>query len=236
MAYSILVLTLACFFGRISSMENEPKCYSRFDYEVKLLEKTLQNDIQMKQALEKLDKTLKEVEAEKAEFHDANERLKTLIDEFKENTSTELLQKPQSSLGAETPVILFNARTLKHKTPSRGSRLMYTTVSQNIGGAFDPDTGIFTAPVNGTYLFSVQISTQQNQWGRVKTVVNNNEVHSIAKYNTAAGCSTTSGTTVQFLEKKSQVWVKEDEYSSNSEYCDGSYYGWNQFSGVLLHH
>ena len=55
------------------------------------------------------------------------------------------------------PVILFNARILKNKTPAGGSRLVYTTIGQTIGDAFNKDTGVFTAPVNGTYLFSSQI-------------------------------------------------------------------------------
>ena len=135
---------------------------------------------------------------------------------------------------ARQPVILFNVRILKDKNPSGGSRLVYTTIGQNIGDAFNQDTGIFTAPMNGTYLFSAQICTASNKWGAAEIVVNGEAVQSILMYNSAAS-TTTSGTTVQRLEKGGEVWVRQDPEWGAGYYYDYSSYGWNQFSGTFLH-
>ena len=112
---------------------------------------------------------------------------------------------------------------------------MYTTIAQNLGDAFNQDTGIFKAPVNGTYLFSAQISTPKNKWGAVEIAVNGDVVQTISKYNDANPHTTTSGTTVQRLETGGEVWVQQDTAYGSGNYFDGPTYGWNQFSGVLLH-
>lgn len=215
--------------------ENEPKCYSRYDYEEKLMEKTVKNDFQMNQILEKFDKTLTELQESKADFDSANAHLQTLIEGVKDNMSNEIQEKLKGHIDAvRQPVILFNARILKNKTPAGGSRLVYTTIGQTIGDAFNKDTGVFTAPVNGTYLFSSQICTQGSKWGAVEIVVNGERVHSIANYNGATSQTTTSGTTVQRLEQGGEVWVQQDADYGTGYYFDGTTYSWNQFSGVLL--
>ena len=129
--------------------------------------------------------------------------------------------------------IFFNARKLKDRSPAVGSKHVYNEIDDNVGGAFGEDTGIFTAPVGGYYLFTVQISTNKNQWGDVKIIVNGEQVISVAKFNNAYGCTTTSGTTIQRLAAGNKVWVEQINHSDT--YCDSSTWGWNQFSGVLLH-
>ena len=129
--------------------------------------------------------------------------------------------------------IFFNAKKLEEVSPAIGSKLVYKEIDDNVGSAFDEDTGIFTAPVDGYYLFTVQISTNKNQWGNVKIIVNGIQVISVAKFNNAQRCTTTSGTTIQQLAAGNQVWVEQINHSDT--YCDGNTWGWNQFSGVLLH-
>lgn len=222
-------------FGTTLSLENEPKCYSRYDYEEKLMEKTVENNFQMKQIMEKFDTTLKELEATKADFDSANAHLQSLIEGVKENISNDIQERLQMAIASSRqPVILFNVRILKDKQPARGSRLVYTTIGQNTGDAFNQDTGTFTAPVNGTYLFSAQISTPTQKWGAVQIVVNGAAVQSIVQYMHAGSGSSTSGTTVQRLKKGDEIWVQQDP-SWTSYYYDYEDYSWNYFSGVLLH-
>ena len=111
---------------------------------------------------------------------------------------------------------------------------MYTTIGQNIGDAFNQDTGTFTAPVNGTYLLSAQISTSSKKWGAVKIVVNGATAQSIVNYQYSGSGSSTPGTTVQRLKKGDEIWVQQDP-SWDSYYYDHEDYCWNYFSGVLLH-
>ena len=131
--------------------------------------------------------------------------------------------------------IFFNAKKLEDLSPAIGSKLVYKEIDDNVGNAFDEDTGIFTAPVDGYYLFTVQISTLQNKWGNVKIIVNGEQAISVNNNNKAKSYTTTSGTTIQRLATGNQVWVKQEIYITGTAYCDGSNNGWNQFSGVLLH-
>lgn len=57
-----------------------------------------------------------------------------------------------------TPHIVFSAMLgSSHLTVSVGQTLVFPTVLSNEGGGYDPSTGTFTAPVNGTYIFSVTL-------------------------------------------------------------------------------
>ena len=60
--------------------------------------------------------------------------------------------------------------------------------------------------------------------------MNGEMVHSFVKDNTAASQTTTSGTTVQRLEKGAEVWVQQDADYGRGYYYDGTSYAWNHFS------
>ena len=132
------------------------------------------------------------------------------------------------------PIVFFNARKLKDTRPSREEILQYTILDQNVGDAFHQETGIFTSPYSGVYLFSVQTSTYHNKWSRVKLIVEGTEVLSVSNYNGATSYTTTSGSSVQRLEIGDRVWVEQDR-TDGDQYTDGPTHGWNQFSGVLLY-
>ena len=193
----------------------------------------MKNDIQMKQILETFDNTLKAVEVQRKEFDDANARLTDMINNFEASIVSKVSETLKSTRHTRQQVVAFSVRDLQNKTPKRGETMIYNTVIQNVGGAFDPDSGKFTAPVDAVYLFAVQVSTSTNKWGRVKIVLNGREVHSISKYNGAAAHTSSSGTIIQRLTAGDQVWVKQDNYNGDA-YVDGSVYGWNQFTGVQI--
>jgi len=46
---------------------------------------------------------------------------------------------------------------------SQHADIVFDRVVTNVGNAYDPDTGRFTAPVNGTYQFNVIIAAQGRQ-------------------------------------------------------------------------
>ena len=149
----------------------------------------MKNDIQMKRILETFDNTLKAVEVQRKEFEDANARLTDMINNFEASIVSKVLETLKSTRHTRQQVVAFSVRDLQNKTPKKGETMIYNTVIQNVGGAFDPDSGKFTAPVDAVYLFAVKVSTSTNNWGRVKIVLNGREVHSISKYNSAAPTS-----------------------------------------------
>ena len=59
--------------------------------------------------------------------------------------------------GNEIPTVVFNAHSVTTYSPPTGQPVVFTTVISNIGDAYNSSTGKFTAPVNGTYSFTVQL-------------------------------------------------------------------------------
>lgn len=129
------------------------------------------------------------------------------------------------------PVISFNARGLQNYSPIAGTRLIYNTVDWNIGNAFNQSTGIFTAPVNGTYQFSVIICTHAKRWGSIQIMVNQQAVQVVNKYNQDAGYTTASGVIIVILIQGDQVQIKQ-------QYTTGGYaevnHCRNQFNAALI--
>ena len=60
-----------------------------------------------------------------------------------------------------------------------GVRVVYSTIISNIGDAYNNDTGIFTAPFNGTYSFAVTTMPSFNG-GHYTTLTVNGEAQCTA--------------------------------------------------------
>jgi hypothetical protein len=57
--------------------------------------------------------------------------------------------------------VSFSAHLIQNK--KAGNKLRFDRVLTNHGNGYDINTGIFTAPVNGTYMFSVSTSTSKDK-------------------------------------------------------------------------
>lgn len=130
------------------------------------------------------------------------------------------------------PIVLFSARELQNTSPSVGTTLLYNTVECNIGNAFSQATGIFTAPVNGTYQFSVIVCTRHQTWGSIQILMNQQAVQSINNYNGKTSQTTVSGMIILQLTKGDQVQIKQ--HYTTGGYLYNNYCG-NQFNGALIY-
>ncbi|WAR31577.1 C1QL4-like protein [Mya arenaria] len=168
---------------------NEPRCYSRFDYDEKMLEKMVKNEIKMEEILAKLevlekrqttvetkvDNSVKETHG-LAKKHDD---LKTELDNSKAAVKTfeNMTKADIDGLGKSIEMnvqrldsMLTNITESKHQAPvsffakvssaftsSSRQTLVFDSVITDVGGGYKPETGVFTAPADGFYVFSFTV-------------------------------------------------------------------------------
>ena len=135
----------------------------------------------------------------------------------------------------KTPTIAFNAKGAKDNSPETKQRIVFQSVVFNVGNAYDTETGIFTSPINGTFLFSVQLCAHNQKTVQFQVVVDNSEnvILAIRHYDYHDHVST-SNTVPQYLTEGQRVWVQAS-YGSTSRLLYESTDCWNQFSGCLVH-
>lgn len=121
----------------------------------------------------------------------------------------------------------FNAVLDANVTTRNTRTLIFKDVMTNVGNGYDARTGVFTAPLAGTYLFLASVRPKsENQVAEVDIVVENED------YGYAYSRSTdTSGTghCVVALEGGQKVWLR-----TRSGFRSFEKYPTNFFSGMLL--
>ncbi|KAH3809765.1 heavy metal-binding protein HIP-like [Dreissena polymorpha] len=129
--------------------------------------------------------------------------------------------------------VLFQARTPKDAALTSASQIaIFNTVVVNTGQGYASDTGKFTAPVSGIYMFAVQYCSDSSNWGCLKIVKDGTSLQTSVSLAGSMACSSMQAfATVAVGE---QVWVQSNGYSACSLYENHPYY-WSSFSGVLIH-
>jgi hypothetical protein len=105
----------------------------------------------------------------------------------------------------------------------------FSNVVLNIGNAFDSSTGIFTAPRSGIYLFSVVVSSQDNDLLIVKIMQNYYQI-GLAMAGDESH-ATGSFTVVSYLSVGDRIWVETSSYGEDKIYIRSHY---TQFVGVQI--
>merc|ERR1719317_449149 len=67
------------------------------------------------------------------------------------------------SLSGKTLGVYFNAYRTKAYDGGGEENLTFQGTYCNVGGGLDTDTGIFTCPTGGTYMFQFHIATHDNK-------------------------------------------------------------------------
>ncbi|XP_027876029.1 inner ear-specific collagen [Xiphophorus couchianus] len=94
---------------------------------------------------------------------------------------------------------------------------------------FDPSMGIYTAPINGTYVFSFHLATNQKP---LKVGLFRN-FYPVARVTEASSQTTASHTVVLHLSRGDQVWMQVKDSLTNGMFTDSE--SKSTFSGFLLH-
>ena len=115
-----------------------------------------------------------------------------------------------------------------------GQTIVFNQVDTNLGGGYSSTTGVFTAPVAGTYVFSLTFfmyysSSSYASNGELYIMKNQDQsIRVLVKLDNNADQGTASGTVLS-LNKGDQVYVQA---SSADMYIGGGKYSY--FSGFLL--
>lgn len=127
----------------------------------------------------------------------------------------------------------FTAAVTQTIRASRNSDkiIVYDVVITNIGGNFDGDTGIFTAPANGAYVFMMNIHRAAVTKSPYVKLMKEGEMQvATYDYGTSDAYDTASNSIILELAEGEQVWLQLDqgnEINSNSN-------KYTTFSGYLL--
>jgi hypothetical protein len=87
------------------------------------------------------------------------------------------------SLATKPLSVYFDAYRTKAYDGGGEENLTFQGTACNVGGGMDPDTGVFTAPMGGTYLFVFHIATHDNKKALVSIRLNGEEVASVFDQN-----------------------------------------------------
>uniref|UniRef100_A0A8P4GF30 C1q domain-containing protein n=1 Tax=Dicentrarchus labrax TaxID=13489 RepID=A0A8P4GF30_DICLA len=108
--------------------------------------------------------------------------------------------------------------------------LIFKHVDTNIGKAYNPDTGIFTAPVRGAYHFEWYIGTYGGHQASAAVLVKNSQLIFMAYEHQTSGYGTSAMGATLLLEVGDVVFVRL--WENTKVFDDGSHH--TTFSGHLL--
>ncbi|XP_073704988.1 cerebellin 13 [Garra rufa] len=188
---------------------------------------SLAQDLIITERLIDIELRLKATEETLEELKRENEALRT---------STKAASDKLESIQAENKVkkVAFSVGLLASGSQQIGpfdtrKTLVYQKIFTNTGNAYDSNTGIFTAPVNGVYFFRFYAHAQTSDQMAVSLHKNNQlqcSVYSMKPQNNANG----SNGVVLSLQKGDEVYTQM--WENSWVYDDGNSY--TSFSGFLL--
>lgn len=245
---SLYLLLMAMIVSCKADME--PKC-SKFDFEEKLLEKMVRMEHQNKVMMEDFMKISQQVKEDQRYVNEEVVKMKTEFDkvtEVKQHINEELVamktefaeiqrQDPKTLIEEylRQPSYAFNAYWLANTNPANGDALVFTRIHLNEGNVYDSSTGKYTAPLNGTYLFSTTLCFNTAMWAFIHFIVDGtpNGVF-LAGNSQGRDAHCASSTVTVFLQKGMQVWLKVYNKSPGTPFINGHNQYHSHFAGHLI--
>ena len=131
--------------------------------------------------------------------------------------------------GLKSPVIAFTAILSNDTTIGPRAVLKYDQVLTNWGGAYEPTTGIFTAPYDGLYSLSCTLISHPNNFVHLKMVKNGQKICML--YSAHRTYPQSAQILNVILNKGDRIWM-QNHNNWNAKIHDGHMF--NVFSGFLI--
>ena len=110
--------------------------------------------------------------------------------------------------------------------------ILFDVIVFNDGGGYDASTSVFTCPVSGLYLFSLNVYV--SSFERMEAVMRVNGVTALTAYASNAEANGSSNTLVINCEEGQTVDVVCGPHRNDCDYNNEDFQAVNTFSGVLI--
>lgn len=130
--------------------------------------------------------------------------------------------------------VLFKATNVMSDTNLQGEILIFYTIVTNDGLGYDKNSGIFTAPVSGVYLFTVQICPEIGAHLQVHIVASGDVIGKLHFKNSSDiydVCVSANG--IHKVLEGEKAWIVCSKANSKGDVIYGAFHA-NSFSGILL--
>ncbi|KAK5848278.1 hypothetical protein PBY51_005906 [Eleginops maclovinus] len=213
----------------IELMKDKLELIKKLDEKLKGVEGR-QNDFEALEA--KLNATVDEVTRQKAEVDKLKKENEGL--QMRLNATDEEIDKLKQNSAKGGPQIAFSASLSNfgeiYKGPCTDKALIFKRVFSNTGNGYDPNTGIFTAPVNGLYFLS--FSTYGYNTHVMGAILMKNGVSQISTYEYPSSDGSDSGSNAVVLQLAAGDKVYMELWDNGRVFDNMN--GHTTFSGFLL--
>ncbi|KAH3755705.1 hypothetical protein DPMN_190403 [Dreissena polymorpha] len=235
----------------VAAFAREPSCpvCSRYDYEERILERVLRNEMAIDNLLAEIRQTNAEVKAalnmikeDKTEIASAIQggllTISKAVSAMTTNTSVAITQMERENKILKDQLVIpqvhFFARIAEGQLIiSPGQNIIFTNAQINEGQGYDVASGKFTVSVPGLYAFAVQYCVRPNQNGYIDIVNQGTILQRSLFEKNSAGPKCVSMQAFTRAAISDQIWVKSGTVSSSD--LHGNIYMFKSFSGVLIH-
>ena len=133
-------------------------------------------------------------------------------------------------------IVAFHAKTLPHQGHLQiNQSFLFHDVTQNVGNAYDSNTGIFTCPISGLYLFSMTILSNPNRIVETELVLDGRSIMRVYSASDGSAYNSGTNTVIQSLKQGDKIWARIVN-SSSQDHNNIIVYGskWSTLSGFLI--